>query len=385
MSNEEYIENQYRKIENFKNCNYIDLYKAFSFEKMQLLFSTAHGLLNQNYEKMNTRLPTKENSAHFWAEESRNLRLIIEIIRNMQEEFQGTQYAFKLDEYYEEIFKKSEKFLCSSGGSEIPPHMEKINIYHTKPIFIKLVSINLKNNCNKNIKLKQIGEGSYAKVFSFFDPFYERRFVLKRAKINLTEKELIRFKQEFEQMKALSSPYIVDVYRYDQAQNEYIMEYMDSTLQKYIENNNSTLTRENRKSIINQILRAFEYIHSKDLLHRDISPKNILIKEYEDINVIKIADFGLVKVSNSELTTVNTEMKGYFNDPDLVTEGFCNYGILHETYALTKIVYFVMTGRTNTTNIKNQAISTLVRKGLSVDKKERYQSVEELKNAVKLL
>ena len=53
MSNEEYIENQYRKIENFKNCNYIDLYKAFSFEKMQLLFSTAHGLLNQNYEKMN--------------------------------------------------------------------------------------------------------------------------------------------------------------------------------------------------------------------------------------------------------------------------------------------------------------------------------------------
>ena len=160
---------------------------------------------------------------------------------------------------------------------------------------------------------------------------------------------------------------------------------MDSTLQKYIENNNSTLTRENRKSIINQILRAFEYIHSKDLLHRDISPKNILIKEYEDINVIKIADFGLVKVSNSELTTVNTEMKGYFNDPDLVTEGFCNYGILHETYALTKIVYFVMTGRTNTTNIKNQAISTLVRNGLSVDKKERYQSVEELKNAVKLL
>ena len=63
----------------------------------------------------------------------------------------------------------------------------------------------------------------------------------------------------------------------------------------------------------------------------------------------------------------------------------CNYGSLHETYALTKIVYFVMTGRTNTTNIKNQAISTLVRKGLSVDKKERYQSVEELKNAVKLL
>ena len=45
------------------------------------------------------------------------------------------------------------------------------------------------------------------------------------------------------------------------------------------------------------------------------------------------------------LTTVNTEFKGYFNDPALVVEGFNTYGIVHETYALTRVIYFVMTGK----------------------------------------
>lgn len=58
------------------------------------------------------------------------------------------------------------------------------------------------------------------------------------------------------------------------------------------QSHNSTLDCKQRKSIVRQILRAFEYIHSKGQLHRDISPKNILVKLYEDTIVIKIADFG---------------------------------------------------------------------------------------------
>ncbi|XQF94187.1 protein kinase domain-containing protein (plasmid) [Pseudoalteromonas espejiana] len=49
-------------------------------------------------------------------------------------------------------------------------------------------------------------------------------------------------------------------------------------------------------------------------MHRDISPKNILLKEYDDVAVVKIADFGLVKIVDSELTSENTDFKGYYND-----------------------------------------------------------------------
>lgn len=306
----------------------------------------------------------------------------------MQRTLKNTSYAFELDSYYEQIVSLSEDFLSTSGGSEIPPHTDKVDLYYTMPIFINKNSIELGNDSNSHhsyVNLKLIGEGSYAKVFYFFDDYYNRKYVLKRAKKDLNEKEVKRFKQEFEQMASLSSPYIVEVYRYNDDKNEYIMEYMDVSLDKFIEKNNSSLSKEDRKGIAYQILKAFRYIHSKGLLHRDISPKNILIKVYDDVKVIKVSDFGLVKIPESDLTTVNTEFKGYFNDPSLITEGFYNYKIQHETYALTRLIYFVLTGKTNTTNIKDVKLQAFVNKGLSSNQVERYQSVDEIIDGVKKL
>lgn len=144
-------------------------------------------------------------------------------------------------------------------------------------------------------------------------------------------------------MNKLSSPYIVEVYRYKYGNNQYVMELMDYTLDKYYEKFNASLSKEDRKSTANQILRGFKYIRSKNLLHRDISPKNILVKVYDDVKVIKVSDFGLVKVPDSNLT----EFKGYFNDPMLVTEGFYTYKKIHETYSITRLICFIITGKTN--------------------------------------
>lgn len=157
--------------------------------------------------------------------------------------------------------------------------------------------------------------------------------------------------------------------------------FFNRQLDEYISKYNTSLTIQQRKGIVQQILRAFDYIHTKGHLHRDISPKNILVKEYEDIVVIKIADFGLVKIPDSSFTSVNTEFKGYFNDPALVVEGFNSYNILHETYALTRIVFYVMTGRTNTDRIKDNALYEFVQKGLNADKQKRFQNVTEISAA----
>lgn len=233
--------------------------------------------------------------------------------------------------------------------------------------------------------LKQIGQGSYANVYKYKDTFYERNFVIKRARKELSDKELERFRREFEEMKKFSSPYVLEVYRYNEEKNEYIMEYMDYTLDSYVSKNNFNLSIPRRKGIVLQVLKAFEYIHSKGRLHRDISPKNILIKVYEDVSVIKISDFGLVKIPDSQLTTMNTGFKGYFNDPSLVTEGFNNYNILHETYALTRIVYYIMSGKTNTDNIVNTKLREFVQKGLNTDKTKRFQNVSEMTKEFRMI
>ena len=376
---ENYIETKYRELSSNINIEYKCFYQFFEYDKLIKIFSTLHSRLTSSYKLMNSRLPTNELPAHFWAEDSRNLIHTINTLTGLQRVLQDSKYAFKLDHYYADIIEKSQSFLSESSGSEIPPHMEQVTLYYTIPIFIPVNSINITSGTiRQNEELKLIGEGSYAQVFKYKDSFYNKRFVVKRAKKELNFKELERFKREYEQMKILHSPYIVEVYRYNDDKNEYIMEYMDNSLDEYIRKNNSTLMAPLRNSIVHQVLRAFQYIHSKGILHRDVSPKNVLLKLYDDIVVVKIADFGLVKIPNSQLTDAATNPKGYFNDPALAVEGFDSYGILHETYALTRLIFFIMEGKTNTSNISNTKLKAFVEKGLASDKTKRYQSVDEL-------
>ena len=230
-------------------------------------------------------------------------------------------------------------------------------------------------------ELKTIGVGAYAVVSKYYDKRYDKWFALKKAKKDLNEKEIIRFKREYDDMKKLNSPYVLEVYNYDETKMQYTMELADFSLEKYITENNDKLTIAKRYSLISQILKAFEYIHSKGLYHRDICPKNILIKTYDDTSIIKIADFGLVKEKESELTSDSSEIKGYFNDPTLKIDGFSNYGLIHEIYALTQTIVFVLTGKSHFDKIKDEKILEFLHKGTNPNKEQRYQSIEEMEKA----
>lgn len=381
MNIENYIESQYRELLSCSQINpeYANLYKSVENQKLREILMTLHHDLIDLFRIMNERLPTGVCEAHFWAEPSRELIKRINISLGLFSTLKETSLAIQIDEYYFDLFTHCRDFLRSSGGSKLPANMEKVELYYTIPIFEPLNSITISHEQHDvTFSLKLIGTGSYANVYKYKDTFYNRSFILKRAKKDLTNKELARFKREYDVMQELSSPYIIDVYAYNSDKNEYIMEYMDYTLDAYITKYNSTLTIIQRKRIAQQILRAFDYIHSKRQLHRDISPKNILIKEYDDVVVVKIADFGLVKIPDSTFTTVNTEFKGYFNDPSLILEGFNTYNMLHETYALTRVIYYVLTGKTNTDKIADPNLKNFVETGLNVDKNKRFQNVYEM-------
>lgn len=363
---------------------FAEFYTPFERKDIILILSTLHSYLINLFKCMNGRLPTKDYTAHFWADPSRELIDTIDKIETLQRRLKNSEYSFQIEEYNQSIINKCNEFLSSSGGSTIPEYMEKIELYYAVPIFIKTNTVSIEHPNNKSVSnLIQIGEGSYALTYKYHDDFYDRDFVIKRAKKDLSEKELKRFKQEFEIMKGLKSPYIIEVYSYKD-NNSYIMEYMDYTLDKFLKLNNDKISSGVRKSIILQLLKACKYLHEKGYLHRDLSPSNVLIKVYDDVLVVKIADFGLAKNPENKLTTVNTEFKGYFNDPNLKLEGFNNYSISHEIYALTMLIYFITTGRTNTSKITDRKLNNFVSKGLG-DKSNRYKSVDELCEAYRKL
>ena len=234
------------------------------------------------------------------------------------------------------------------------------------------------NPTKRFVALKPIGEGSYATVLKFKDDFYNKTVALKRAKKDLDEKEVERFKREFEQMSKLRSPYIVEVYSYDTEKNEYTMEYMDYTLEKYISKNNSSMSIQQRKNIITQLIKGYRYLHSSGIFHRDVSFKNVLLNEYDDVLVVKISDFGLVKIPDSDLTSENSELKGCLNDPTLKVKGFGAYELLDEIYALTLLFAYIITGKTNFAGIKEPCVRSFMNTGTNADRNKRYQNLDEL-------
>ncbi|MCU6792353.1 protein kinase [Paenibacillus sp. WQ 127069] len=372
------------QISNYKSEKVV-LFRSFYDEipndKLKEIFSILHCSMNELFSYINHK-NSPGRGGHCNAHESRLLIELIDFIRVLQASLED-DYNFEIAEEYKDVLDISRTFLSGSGGSPIPEDFKIITLIEGKPAFTLIDStvVNMPAS-NNSVKLKQIGEGSYARVFKYKDPYYGIQFVIKRAKDSLRVDELERFKNEFNDLMALDSPFIIKAFLYNDEKNEYIMEFADETLGEYILRNNNTLSFDKRRAIIIQMLNAFEYIHEKKYLHRDISYYNILVKHFDDgSSIIKVSDFGLVKRPESTLTRQGTEVKGAINDySDLTLVGFENYEIKHETYALTKVIYFMLTGRQSDYHReKNIKLKEFVLKGISSNKNERYKNVEEIK------
>lgn len=107
-----------------------------------------------------------------------------------------------------------------------------------------------------------------------------------------------------------------------------------------------------------------------------------MLQHYDnELSVVKISDFGLVKIEHSNLTSFGSEIKGSLNDSNLQFVGFANYNMEYETFALTRLIYYVMTGKYNLENIKNENIKNFVLRGIEPNIDKRYHSVDEMKEA----
>lgn len=356
--------------------SYIDLYNKYD-SKISRYFTYFHQNLNELLKYMNERV----SNGHYTANESRELIDIIEKIKELKSLLQNTKYSFSIDERYNEHINFCYNFLSSSYGSDIPKDYKKILIKRYEPIFIidnNELHINTNNNMYKNIKFILKGEGAYAKVFSFDEPMTKRKFAIKKLNKEIEGKEKERFKLEFEKMNSMSNPYILKAYSFNDDNNSYIMEYCNYTLNKYISKNNNKdfLNFSFRKNIALQFLKGLSYLHSKNILHRDISLNNIMINEYDDnFIVIKISDFGLVKDLNLDLTRTDSEIRGTIIDDTLTS--FKDYNIKNEIYSIGVVLWFIFTGKTNLkTDLSD--IGKIVNKCVLRDHTKRFSNVKEI-------
>ncbi|KAL6576703.1 Mitogen-activated protein kinase 9 [Orobanche minor] len=146
-----------------------------------------------------------------------------------------------------------------------------------------------------------VGKGSYGVVAAAVDTHTGRKVAIKKIN-NIFEhvSEATRILREIKLLRLLRHPDIVEIKHImlPPCRREFkdiyvVFELMETDLHHVIKTNDD-LTPGHHQFFLYQLLRALKYIHSANVFHRDLKPKNILANA--DCK-LKICDFGLARAS----------------------------------------------------------------------------------------
>lgn len=150
---------------------------------------------------------------------------------------------------------------------------------------------------------EHIGEGGMAHVYKAFDPDIDRSVALKILKEEHCEKDEYknRFLKEGRAAGALTHPNIVTIYDVGSIDDApYIMmELLNGKTLGDLLIEGKRLSLEQILECVLQLADALDYAHSKNVVHRDMKPDNIMVNLEE--NVVKVADFGIARLEHSEV------------------------------------------------------------------------------------
>lgn len=191
-----------------------------------------------------------------------------------------------------------------------------------------------------------IGVGGMAIVYKAYDEIDDRVVAVKVLKDEYLSNEDFkrRFKNESTAIAMLSHPNIVKVYdvSLDERLQYIVMEYVDGiTLKEYIDQQH-VLTWKEAVHFTVQILRALQHAHEKGIVHRDIKPQNIMMLED---GTIKVADFGIARMANSETRTMTDKAIGsvHYISPEQASGSRTDEK--SDIYSLGVMLYEMLTGK----------------------------------------
>lgn len=193
---------------------------------------------------------------------------------------------------------------------------------------------------------KLIGEGGMANVYLAHDTILDRKVAVKVLRGDLAgdEKFVRRFQREALSASSLSHPNIVEIYDVGEDDGNFyiVMEFIEGKTLKQLIKKRGVLSLSETIDIMLQLLDALATAHDSYIIHRDIKPQNIMIKES---GLVKITDFGIAMALNSvELTQTNSVMGSVHYLPPEQASGKGST-IRSDIYSLGILMFEMLTGK----------------------------------------
>ena len=170
----------------------------------------------------------------------------------------------------------------------------------------------------------------------------------------------------------------------------YVMDIAEQSFEDYLCNNLKWSSGDDENNILPQIRQLAETVkllHSKNYVHRDIKPQNILVHG----EVLKLADFGMVEEENTSCTKTGPK---YWPTPELLEmcddNAHCS-GKQTDVFMLGCIFYFIYTKKYPVGNVNIDLIldkykmKSIIKKMISYDIDERYKNCDEVYDEIRAI
>lgn len=195
--------------------------------------------------------------------------------------------------------------------------------------------------------LSHIADGGMASVYLALDTRLDRDVALKVLRHDLAQDDAFvsRFKREARSAARLSHPNVVSVF--DQGEDDghmfLAMEYVPGQTLREVMKAEGPLTPRATLDIMAPVLQALGAAHRGGIIHRDVKPENIILREGD--GTVKVADFGLARaVSNQTSHSQTGVLLGTvaYLSPEQVERGIAD--ARSDVYAAGLILFEMLTG-----------------------------------------
>lgn len=257
---------------------------------------------------------------------------------------------------------------------------------------------------NRYLLAGDLGHGGMADVYLAIDTVLNREVAIKflRGELSADPVALLRFQREANAASALVHPNIIEIYDVGEynGRQYIVMEYVRGKSLKQLIALRGALDVKEASAIMEQLTSAVAEAHKQHIIHRDIKPQNVLVK---DDGTVKITDFGIALAQDSiQLTQTDSVMGSvHYLAPEVARGEMASEQ--SDVYSLGVVFYELLTGdvpfhgesavqiamkhlREEMPSVKNydknipQSIDNLIIKATAKNKIYRYHNAQAMLN-----
>lgn len=156
-----------------------------------------------------------------------------------------------------------------------------------------------------------------------------------------------------------------------------IMDFLEGgmVLDSLLDRKHGRYTEDDARGVMKQVLQGLEYLHARNVAHRDLKLENILLARKDDLSCVKIVDFGLSKHTEGMMSSVLGTPQ--FVSPEMLSRNVKTYGKYVDMWSAGVLLYIFLSGFPPFSDQNEQALFKKIMAGHYTFKDPVWNSISD--------